>query len=112
MSIALCLWGRQGGLARPRSIAVLCTWVGRRPGTARLINPLILLLPLHNYNMVYHDITRPKARYSTDRQDYGREEAPSISPYGPLLAGPRGGYFEKFKLDAAQIGRASCRERV
>jgi len=56
--------------------------------------------------MVYHDIPLPKARYSTDRQDYGREEAPSISPYGPLLAGPQGGYFEKFRFDAALLKEA------
>lgn len=89
-SATLRPWGE--GLADPRSMTAICTWAGRRPGTARLINPLILLLPLHNYNMVYHDIPLPKARYSTDRQDYGREEAPSISPYGLLLDGSRGGY--------------------
>lgn len=56
--------------------------------------------------MAYHDITIPKARYSTDRQDYGREEALFISPYGPLLAGSRGGYFEKFRFDAALLKEA------
>jgi len=56
--------------------------------------------------MAYHDIPLPKARYSTDRQDYGREEAPSISPYGPLLDGARGGYFEKFRFDAALLKEA------
>jgi len=56
--------------------------------------------------MAYHDIPLPKAQYSADRQDYGREETPPIPPYGPLLAGPRGGYFEKFRLDAALLKEA------
>lgn len=56
--------------------------------------------------MAYHDIPLPQARYSTNRQDYGREETLSIPPYGPLLAEPRGGYFEKFRLDAALLKEA------
>lgn len=80
--------------------------VGGRLGIAKLINPLVLLLPLHNYSMAYHDITLPKVRYPTDRQDYGREETFSIPPYGPLLAEPRGGYFEKFRLDAVLLKEA------
>jgi len=56
--------------------------------------------------MAYHDITLPKVRYPTDRQDYGREETFPIPPYGPLLAEPRGGYFEKFRLDAVLLKEA------
>lgn len=85
---------------------VLRAQVGGHLGSKRLINLRILLLPLHNYSMAYHDITLPKVRYPTDRQDYGQEKTFSIPPYGPLLAEPRGGYFEKFRLDAALLKEA------
>lgn len=85
---------------------VLCARVGGRLGRERLINLRILLLPLHNYSMAYHDITLPKVRYPADRQDYGQEETLSVPPYGLLLAEPRGGYFEKFRLDAVLLKEA------
>lgn len=96
----------QGGLAGSHFMIVLCDQVGGRSESERLINPFVLLLLLHDYNMTYKSITPFETRYDAGRQDCDQEKALSVHLYGPLLLGTRDGYLDQFKLDAVLLREA------
>jgi hypothetical protein len=73
------------------------------PTTEKLINPLVLLLPLYNYTMTYHHLTLLEGQYSHRSQYDEPQRAVPAYPCGPLLPWPPNGYFEQFQRDAALL---------